>query len=418
MTPAVATPAVVTPVPESGEGTVPAERAAAKPSLDTEAALRQRVQTLEKGLSALQDLLDRERDQLVRVQATVLHEEKAASATDIAPKTATWQAFGWPVAAALALLVSIFGVLRAWRRRPAPRPAIPSAHINARASSETFESDPPGAVASSAERHEVKPVLVVPTVVAVPTALGAPTALAAPTVLAAPEEPRRDIRAEANAAALAAQILEGVDIESLEASYLLESSGGGLDDGRHSGDDSETATLASAAAGICADDPNAETMPVETMRIAADSEPAPSRAADLDRTIAMEAATAETTKLDYNLLDLDATAHHVQMPSQLHENVGFKERRTSLVDALKIAIEREPNRRDLRMKLLETYYAAAATNRQGFLELVRKLAGEREKAWGEEWDKIIWMGRQIASDNDLFASEAADEDDQDLANCA
>jgi hypothetical protein len=264
----------------------------------------------------------------------------------------------------------------------------------------------------------VKPVLVVPTVVAVPTALGAPTALAAPTVLAAPEEPRRDIRAEANAAALAAQILEGVDIESLEASYLLESSGGGLDHDRHSGDDSETATLASAAAGICADDPNAETMPVETMRIAADSEPAPSRAADLDRTIAMEAATAETTKLDYNLLDLDATAHHVQMPSQLHENVGFKERRTSLVDALKIAIEREPNRRDLRMKLLETYYAAAATNRQGFLELVRKLAGEREKAWGEEWDKIIWMGRQIASDNDLFASEAADEDDQDLANCA
>jgi Tfp pilus assembly protein FimV len=132
----------------------------------------------------------------------------------------------------------------------------------------------------------------------------------------------------------------------------------------------------------------------------------------------MEAATTETTKLDYNLLDLDATAHHVQMPSRLHENVGFKERRTSLVDALKLAIEREPNRRDLRMKLLETYYAAASTNRQGFLELVRKLAGEREKVSGEEWDKIVWMGRQIASDNDLFVSETADEDDQDLANCA
>jgi pilus assembly protein FimV len=398
------TPAVATPVPASGEGAVPAEPAAAASSPDTEAALGRRIQTLEKGLSALQDLLDRERDQLVRVQATVLHEEKAAAATDTAPRTTAWQTFGRPVAAALALLVGAFGAFHAWRRRrrAAPRPAMPPADINARGNSETFESDAPRAVAHSAEREEVKPVLAAPTVLAVSTA--PPT----PTIPAAPEEPRRDMLTEATTAALAVQVLEGIDVASLEASYLLESSGDGT----------ETTTLASAAAGICADDPNAETMPVETIRTAAGSEPAASKASGLDRTIAMDGATAETTKLDYDLLDLDATAHHVQMPSQLHENVGFKERRTSLVDALKLAIEREPNRRDLRMKLLETYYAAAATNRQGFLELVRKLAGEREKASGEEWDKIVRMGRQIASDNDLFASEAADEDDQDLANCA
>jgi pilus assembly protein FimV len=392
------TPAAATPVPASAEGAVPVEPPAAASSRDTEAALGQRIQTLEKGLSALQDLLDRDRDQLVRVQATVLHEEQATAATDIAPKTTTWQAFGWPVAAALALLVGAFGGSQAWRRRrraapasapapaiaptpaiaatpvivpapaSAPAPAIASADINPRANSRTFESDAPRA----------------------------------------PEEPLRDLPAEATTAALAVPVLEGIDVASLEASYLLESGS----------DATETATLASVAAGICADDPNAETMPVEAMRTAAGSEPVASKANDLDRTIAMEAATTETTKLDYNLLDLDATAHHVQMPSRLHENVGFKERRTSLVDALKLAIEREPNRRDLRMKLLETYYAAASTNRQGFLELVRKLAGEREKVSGEEWDKIVWMGRQIASDNDLFVSETADEDDQDLANCA
>ena len=390
----VITPAVATPVAVSGEATVPAEAVAAASSRETEAALGRRVQTLEKALSALQDLLDRERDQLVSVQATVLHEQKAAAATDIAPKTTTWQAFGWPVAAALALLLGAFGALQAWRRRRrvAPTSVVAPADINARASSEMFESDAPRAVAHSAEREEMKPVLAVPTVPAAPTVLAVPTVLAAPSVFAVPEEPRRDARTEAKAAAFAAQVLEGIDVESLEASYLLESSGDGA----------ETATLASAAAGICVDDPNAATMPVETMRLAAGS----------------EAATVDTMKLDYNLLDLDATAHHVQMPSQLHESVGFKERRTSLVDALKLAMEREPNRRDLRMKLLETYYAAAATNRQGFLELVRKLAVEREKASGEEWDKIVWMGRQIASDNDLFASEAGDEDDQDLANCA
>ena len=95
------------------------------------------------------------------------------------------------------------------------------------------------------------------------------------------------------------------------------------------------------------------------------------------RKISVDPACDDTTKLDYNLVDLDASVHHVQMPSMLHESVGFKERRTSLVDVLKIAVEREPNRRDLRMKLLETYYAAAAANRQGFLEVVQKLARER-----------------------------------------
>lgn len=380
--PKPAAPAAAVPGTPSGEVPVPAEPAAAESSRDAEAALGRRVQTLEKGLSELQDLLDRERDKLVRVQATVLHEEKAAAANDIAAGTTTRQGLRWPVAAAFAFLAGAFGALEIWRRRrrSAPIPAIAPADINAPPKSATFESDVPRAIAHCAVRGEVKPALAVTAVSAVPP------------VIAVPEEPRRDMPTEAEAPATPSQVLASIDVASLEASYLLESSG----------DDAETATLASAATGIYADDPNAETMPIETARPAPES----------------EAATVETTKLDYNLVDLDAAAHHVQMPSQLHENVGFKERRTNLVDALKLAIEREPNRRDLRMKLLETYYAAAATNRQGFLELVGKLAGEREKSPREEWDKIIWMGRQIAPDDDLFGSEAEDEDDEDLANCA
>ncbi len=122
----------------------------------------------------------------------------------------------------------------------------------------------------------------------------------------------------------------------------------------------------------------------------------------------------DTTRLDYNFLDLDLTAQHVQMPSVLNESAVVKERRTNLADVLKMAIEREPDRQDLRMKLLELYYSAAATNRTAFLEVVQKLARNRDLLQAEQWDKIAFMGRQIASENPMFA----EPDDEDLADCA
>jgi hypothetical protein len=124
---------------------------------------------------------------------------------------------------------------------------------------------------------------------------------------------------------------------------------------------------------------------------------------------------AEPTRLDYNLLDLDLTAQHVQMPSALNENAVFKERRTNLTDVLKLAIEREPDRHDLRMKLLELYYSAASTNRRAFLDAVQKMARDRDHLQGGQWDKIAFMGRQIAAENPLFAEESASDD---LADCA
>jgi hypothetical protein len=147
-----------------------------------------------------------------------------------------------------------------------------------------------------------------------------------------------------------------------------------------------------------------------------------SAAADESATVMVsaEALHVDTTRLDYNLVDLDLTAQHVQMPSVLHERAVVKERRTNLVDVLKKAVEREPERRDLRMKLLETYYAAAAANRQAFLDVVQKLARDRDRLGEGEWDKIAFMGKQIAADTALFSadSEAEAEDDNKLADCA
>jgi hypothetical protein len=123
----------------------------------------------------------------------------------------------------------------------------------------------------------------------------------------------------------------------------------------------------------------------------------------------------DPTRLDYNLVDLDMTAQHVHMPSVLNEQVVVKERRTNLADVLRLAIEREPDRHDLRMKLLELYYSAAATNRQAFLEVVQKFARDRDYLHSDQWDKIAFMGRQIASENPLFAEETAADD---IADCA
>jgi pilus assembly protein FimV len=123
------------------------------------------------------------------------------------------------------------------------------------------------------------------------------------------------------------------------------------------------------------------------------------------------------TRLDYNFLDLDMTAQHVQMPSVLNENAVVKERRTNLADVLKLAIEREPDRHDLRMKLLELYYSAAATNRQAFLDVVQKFARNHDFLAPDQWDKVAFMGRQIASESPLFAEES-NADDEDLADCA
>ena len=70
------------------------------------------------------------------------------------------------------------------------------------------------------------------------------------------------------------------------------------------------------------------------------------------------------------------------------------------------------------MKLLETYYAAAATSRQGFLEIAQSLAGERASMADAEWGKIAGMGRLIAADHDLFTPLTGQTDNSDLATCA
>ena len=116
--------------------------------------------------------------------------------------------------------------------------------------------------------------------------------------------------------------------------------------------------------------------------------------------------------LDYNLLDLDQSTEAVNSQADANDRLSDTQRRANLVEALKQAIEREPDRRDLRMKLLETYYAEAATNKQGFVEAMERLARERGDMDEAEWQKIEQMRRKLGADDPLLDSQQ----DEVLAN--
>jgi pilus assembly protein FimV len=74
-------------------------------------------------------------------------------------------------------------------------------------------------------------------------------------------------------------------------------------------------------------------------------------------------------------------------------------------DLVRIAIAREPQRRDLKLKLLEVFFVWG--NKDQFLQLARELSTTRDQAMSGEWEKVVIMGRQIAPDDALFASGGA-----------
>jgi pilus assembly protein FimV len=69
-------------------------------------------------------------------------------------------------------------------------------------------------------------------------------------------------------------------------------------------------------------------------------------------------------------------------------------------DLVQLAIRREPQRRELKLKLLEIFFVWG--NRDRFLEVARDLDASRSDAPSGEWDKVMIMGKQIAPDDRLF----------------
>jgi pilus assembly protein FimV len=69
-------------------------------------------------------------------------------------------------------------------------------------------------------------------------------------------------------------------------------------------------------------------------------------------------------------------------------------------DLVKLAMAREPERRDLKQKLLEVYFVWG--NKEQFLQTARELADSRGEAQQGEWEKVVIMGKQLAPEDPLF----------------
>jgi pilus assembly protein FimV len=74
-------------------------------------------------------------------------------------------------------------------------------------------------------------------------------------------------------------------------------------------------------------------------------------------------------------------------------------------DLVRIAIQREPHRRDLKLKLLEVFFVWG--NKEQFIATARELSDTRAGAEQGEWEKIVIMGKQIAPEDPMFADGGA-----------
>jgi pilus assembly protein FimV len=99
---------------------------------------------------------------------------------------------------------------------------------------------------------------------------------------------------------------------------------------------------------------------------------------------------------------LDATAALEQgdplAEADFHMAYGLYDQAADLV---KMAIQREPGRRDLKLKLLEVFFVWG--NKDQFLQTARELADTRDASAPGEWEKVVIMGKQLAPEDALFS---------------
>jgi len=122
---------------------------------------------------------------------------------------------------------------------------------------------------------------------------------------------------------------------------------------------------------------------VEERPIARPKTEAPQPGIAHDETISSEAA-----------LDLDQADPLAE--ADFHMAYGLYDQ---AVDLVRMALQREPQRNDLKLKLAEIHFVAGDTNQ--FLTVARDL--KRSLGSGADWDRIVIMGRQLAPDEPMFA---------------
>lgn len=83
-------------------------------------------------------------------------------------------------------------------------------------------------------------------------------------------------------------------------------------------------------------------------------------------------------------------------------------------ELLKSAIEQEPDRLDLKLKLMEVYYSAK--NGEAFLALASEVDAVRGDQNVALWDKAAEMGRELFPGNELFRDSSSMEGEDDFSD--
>ena len=135
------------------------------------------------------------------------------------------------------------------------------------------------------------------------------------------------------------------------------------------------------------DDDDADIV-VEERPIARPKTEAPRPVAGHEETISAEAA-----------LDLDQADPLAE--ADFHMAYGLYDQ---AVDLVRMALRKEPQRHDLKLKLAEIHFVAGDTNQ--FLTVAREL--KKQVGPGADWDRIVIMGRQLAPDEPMFAGAVQD----------
>ncbi len=127
---------------------------------------------------------------------------------------------------------------------------------------------------------------------------------------------------------------------------------------------------------------------------------------DIGQRAAAYAAPAAPIELSEDTLSSE-TAIHVDQQDALaeadfHMAYGLYDQ---AADIVKLAVERQPERRDLKLKLAEIFFVWG--NKDAFLEVAQQLHASQDEAAPGEWDKVLIMGKQICPEEPLFAGDIA-----------
>ncbi len=136
------------------------------------------------------------------------------------------------------------------------------------------------------------------------------------------------------------------------------------------------------------DDDEDQDIVVEERPVARPKTEAPRPSAGHEETISAEAA-----------IDLDTADPLAE--ADFHMAYGLYDQ---AVDLVRMALQKEPERNDLKLKLAEIHFVAGDTNQ--FLTVARDL--KRSLGAGGDWDRIVIMGRQLAPDEPMFAGAVQD----------